>query len=57
MKKYIVEFTMTDGTVEEVELLTDRLDWSIEQWSRTRSVSGHKVLEEGSSNTKRMLFG
>ena len=57
MKKYIVEFTMTDGTVEEIELLTDRLDWSIEQWCRNRSVSGHKVLVEGSSNTKRMLFG
>jgi hypothetical protein len=57
MKKYIIEFTMTDGTVEEIELLTDKLDWSIEQWCRNRSVSGHKVLEEGSSNTKRMLFG
>ena len=57
MKKYIVEFTMTDGTVEEIELLTDKLDWSIEQWYRNRSISGHKVLKEGLSNTKRMLFG
>jgi len=57
MKKYLIEFTHSDGTVEEVELTTDRLDWSIEQWSRNRSVVSHKVLKEGSSNPKKMLFG
>ena len=29
MKKYIVEFTHANGQIEEVELTTDRIDWSI----------------------------
>lgn len=57
MKKYIVEFKLGDGSIEEVELITDRIDWSIEQWCRNRSVLDHKIISEGSSNTKRMLFG
>lgn len=57
MKKYIVEFKLGDGSIEEVELITDRIDWSIEQWSRNRTVLDHKIISEGSSNTKRMLFG
>lgn len=56
-KKYIVEFTHTDGKVEIVELITDNITWSIDQWSRNRSVSNHKILEEGNSNNKQMLFG
>lgn len=57
MKKYLIEFTLRDGTKEEVELTTDRLEWSIEQWSRNRAVVNHRVIEEGSSNRKQMLFG
>lgn len=57
MKKYLIEFTLSDGTKEEVELTTDRLEWSIQQWSRNRAVVKHEVLEEGSSNRKQMLFG
>jgi len=57
MKKYLIEFTHSDGTKEEVELTTDRLEWSIEQWSRNRAIIGHKVISEGSSNSKQMLFG
>tara|TARA_B100001287_G_scaffold7015_1_gene5363 strand:+ start:5370 stop:5543 length:174 start_codon:yes stop_codon:yes gene_type:complete len=57
MKKYLIEFTHSDGTVEEIELTTDRLEWSIEQWSRNRSVVSHKVLKESSSNPKKMLLG
>ena len=57
MKKYLIEFTLSDGTEEEVELTTDRLEWSIEQWSRNRAVVNHRVIEEGSSNRKQMLFG
>ena len=56
MKKYIVEFTMLDGTKEEVEFTTDRLQWTIDQWVRNRQVSGHQILEEGNSNSKQMLF-
>lgn len=57
MKKYLIEFTLADGTKEEVELTTDRIDWSIEQWSRNRRVIDHKIIEEGTSNKKNMLFG
>ena len=57
MKKYIVEFTMTDGSKEEVEFTTDRLDWSIDQWCRNRSVSGHEVINEGTIDRKQMLLG
>lgn len=57
MKTYLVEFTHTDGTVEEVTFTTDRLEWSIEQWCRNRNVINHKVISEGTSNSKQMLFG
>ena len=56
-KKYLIEFTHADGTVEEVELVTDRLKWSIDQWCRNRAIVSQKILEEGSSNAKNMLLG
>jgi len=56
-KKYLIEFTHSDGTKETVELVTDRIEWSIEQWCRNRNIVDHKILEEGSSNNKQMLFG
>lgn len=59
MKDYIIEFTLADGTVEEVKLSTDKLEWSIQQWSRNRHVVKHKILEESNSsqNRKQMLLG
>ena len=57
MKKYLIEFTFTDGTKEEVELTTDRLEWSIQQWCRNRAVTGHEIISEGGSNSKSMLLG
>ena len=58
MKKYIIEFTHLDGSVEEVELTTDRLEWSIQQWSRNRAVASHKIIKEENSNgSSQMLFG
>ena len=57
MKKYIIEFTHSNGKKEIVELVTDRLDWSIEQWSRNRQIIDHEILEEGTTNSKQMLFG
>lgn len=57
MKKYLIEFTYANGEVEEVELTTDRLEWSIDQWCRNRKVVKHKVISEGTNNTKQMLFG
>jgi len=57
MKKYIIEFTHANGEIEEVELTTDRLEWSIDQWSRNRHIINHRVISEGNSNSKQMLFG
>jgi len=57
MKTYLVEFTLSDGTKEEVKLITDRLEWSIQQWGRNRNVIDHKIISEGSNNSKQMLFG
>ena len=57
MKKYLIEFTLTDGSKQEVELVTDRLEWSIEQWSRNRPVTSHKVISEDKNNSKQMLLG
>lgn len=57
MRKYTVEFTLSTGEKQIVELTTDRLEWSIEQWKRNRHVLKHEILEEGAGNTKQMLFG
>lgn len=57
MKTYLVEFVLADGTVEEVEFTTDKLQWTIDQWCRNRNVIKHEVIEEGTSNPKQMLFG
>ena len=56
-KKYIIEFTHSGGEKEIVELTTDRLELSIDQWKRNRSIIDHEIIEEGSSNNKQMLFG
>ena len=57
MKTYLIEFTYTDGSIDKVELKTDRLEWSIDQYCRTRSIAKYEVINEGSSNNKQMLFG
>jgi len=57
MRKYIVEFTMIDGSIEEVAFTTDNPQWTVEQWCRNRKVAKHEIIEEGTSNSKSMLFG
>lgn len=57
MKTYQVEFTHANGKVEIVELTTDRLEWTISQWSRHRNIIDHRVISEGTGNSKQMLFG
>jgi len=57
MKKYIVEFTYLDGTKEEVEFLTDRIDWTIEQYRRNKMIASSQVINENNTNGKKMLFG
>ena len=57
MKHYIVEFTYTDGTTEQVEFNTDRgLQWTIDQWSRNRAVSKSVLISESAASNKRMLL-
>jgi len=57
MKKYIIEFTYLNGETEELEFTTDRgYDWTIEQFSRNRSVTKHKLISESSTSSKKMLF-
>jgi len=56
-KKYLVEFIHNDGSVEKVELVTDNIKWSIEQYCRNRYIINHKIISEGSDNSKQMLFG
>lgn len=57
MKKYIVEFTHSSGEIEKVEITTDRLEWSIQQWKRNRSIVKHEIINEDTNNSKQMLFG
>lgn len=57
MKTYLVEFTHQNGQKEVVEFTTDKIDWSIEQWCRNRIIVDHKIIQEGTTNTKQMLFG
>jgi|GEM_PF-1463185 hypothetical protein len=56
-KTYLIEFTYFDGQKEEVSLTSDNIEWSIEQYSRNRKIVGHQILNEGTSNSKQMLFG
>lgn len=57
MKKYVIEFTMLDGSKQEVEFTTNNIDLLIEQWSRNRPISGHEILKEGAADTKQILLG
>ncbi|MDA9111912.1 hypothetical protein N9J42_00345 [bacterium] len=56
-KKYLVKFSYQDGKEEEVELTTDNIKWSIEQYRRNRPIVSHKIVNEGSNNSKQILFG
>tara|TARA_E500000331_G_C17090333_1_gene640803 strand:- start:421 stop:597 length:177 start_codon:yes stop_codon:yes gene_type:complete len=57
MIHYIVEFTYTDGTKEQVEFNTDRgLQWTIDQWSRNRAVVKSELINESATSSKRMLL-
>jgi hypothetical protein len=57
MKKYIVEFTLLNGKKEEIEFLTDKIDWCIKQFSRNREVVEYEIINERTLKSKKMLFG
>ena len=46
MKKYLIEITESNGDVSTLELETDRLDWSMEQYQRNRDPFTWKVVAE-----------
>ena len=56
-KKYIVEFTHTDGHTELVEFVTDNIQWSIEQYSRNRMIVESEIKGSTDAPGKQMLFG
>ena len=59
-KKYLVEFTHQTGEKEQVELVTDKIEWSINQWCRNRAIVKHEIIatiNEYTNNDKKMLFG
>lgn len=56
-KKYIVEFTYSSGGKETVTFETDKIEWTIDQWCRNRSVTNTQILEESTISNKQMLFG
>ena len=46
MKKYLIEITESNGEVSTLELETDRLDWSMEQYQRNRNPFTWEVTAE-----------
>tara|TARA_B100000900_G_C20414653_1_gene648346 strand:+ start:159 stop:338 length:180 start_codon:yes stop_codon:yes gene_type:complete len=57
-KKFIIEFTHSDGKVEEVEFVTERgYEWTVDQYSRNRAIVKHELIEESAVKNKQMLFG
>lgn len=56
-RKYTVEFTLLDGTVELVEFVTNDIIMSMEQWMRNRPVTDKEILEVSTTGTQQMLLG
>lgn len=57
-KKLTIQFTYSDGTKESVDFDTNRsYEWTVEQFSRNRSIIDHELINESPSNSKQMLFG
>jgi hypothetical protein len=44
MITYNIELTYLDGSTDEIELTTDRLEWSMNQYQRNREPFTWKVL-------------
>jgi hypothetical protein len=56
-KKYLVEFTEANGTTYEFEFLTDNIEFSIDQYTRNKTIISHRIINEGTTGKKQMLFG
>ncbi len=57
LKKYKVKFKEANGEEYIFEFLTDRIDWSIDQYCRNRQIVSHKIIKEEVDKSKGMLFG
>jgi hypothetical protein len=57
-KKITIEFTHLDGSIEEITFETDKsYEWTVEQFSRNRAISSHRLINESNVSGKQMLFG
>ena len=45
-KTYLIEINYTTGETDQLELTTDRLEWSMEQYQRNREPLNWKVISE-----------
>ena len=45
-KTYLIEIKYVSGEVDQIELTTDRLDWSMDQYQRNREPLNWKVISE-----------
>ena len=45
-KTYLIEINYISGEVDQIELTTDRLDWSMDQYQRNREPLNWKVISE-----------
>lgn len=45
-KTYLIEITYTNNKKEQIELTTDRLNWSMEQYQRNRESLNWKIISE-----------
>jgi hypothetical protein len=56
-KKYLVEFKEANGNTYEFEFLTDNIEFSIDQYTRNKTIISHRIINEGTTGKKQMLFG
>jgi hypothetical protein len=45
-KTYLIEVNYTNGEKEQIELTTDRLKWSMDEYQRNRKTFNWKVISE-----------
>jgi hypothetical protein len=45
-KTYLLEINYNNGENDQIELTTDRLDWSIKQYQRNRKTFNWKIISE-----------
>ena len=44
-KTYLIEINYISGEVDQIELTTDRLEWSMEQYCRNREPLTWRIVE------------